>query len=417
MTATVPELLTAEFTADPYPAYERMLVGSPARCTMDGIPGWAVTRYEDVRAALDEPRLSTDGRHAGPELARWAAVRSPLGRMMLSLDPPDHTRLRWMASAAFTRRRVDALRPRLREIADGLVAGFAGRSGVEVIDDYALPLALTVLTEMLGIPPEDHSRFVGWVNVYSGVDVGDRARVPEAVAAIADYLTELIGRRVAEPDAGAATGDGTLFDVLIAARDEAGDRLTPEEIRGTCALVLIAGYETTANLIANGLLALLRNPDQLALLRVEPHLLETSVDELVRYDGPARTAAAIRYAVTDVPLGGSVIPAGEAVFLFFGATGRDPARWPDPDRLDLRRDASGQLGLGHGPHYCLGVHLARAEAAVGIGTLLTAFPDLALPDRFAPVWRHSRILRAMRALPLVLGPSSPAGRAGTRNWI
>src|SRR6266511_3953440 len=366
------------FTRDPYPDLARLRAQSPAcRVVIQGLPVWLITRYDDVRRGLADPRFSSDPDCAG-EPARatpWAAAsKSKLSRHLGRADPPEHTRLRRLVAQAFTPRRVEALRPRVRELADELLAGILPRGQADLVADFAQPLPVTVIAELLGVPVADRHEFVRWIDIYVGMNEGDAARIPQAVAAISDYLGALIDSRRRLPPGD--TEGGTLLDGLIASRDEGGR------------------------------LALLRNPDQLAALRADPSLLRPAIEELLRYDGPMKLGPALRFATQDVPVGDVVVPAGEPVFFALAAAHRDPARFAEPDRLDIRRPDAGHLAFGNGVHYCLGAPLARMEAEVAFPALLRHCPDLALaadPDRLA--WRSSRMMRGLKRLPLTFTPT------------
>ncbi len=395
------------FTRDPYPDLARLRAQSPAcRVVIQGLPVWLITRYDDVRRGLADPRFSSDPDFAG-EPARatpWAAAsKSKLSRHLGRADPPEHTRLRRLVAQAFTPRRVEALRPRVRELADELLAGILPRGQADLVADFAQPLPVTVIAELLGVPVADRHEFVRWIDIYVGMNEGDAARIPQAVAAISDYLGALIDSRRRLPPGD--TEGGTLLDGLIAARDEGG-RLEEDELLAMIFVLMAAGYETIVNLIANGTLALLRNPDQLAALRADPSLLRPAIEELLRYDGPMKLGPALRFATQDVPVGDVVVPAGEPVFFALAAAHRDPARFAEPDRLDIRRPDAGHLAFGNGVHYCLGAPLARMEAEVAFPALLRHCPDLALaadPDRLA--WRSSRMMRGLKRLPLTFTPT------------
>jgi cytochrome P450 len=387
------------YTSDPYPVYERLRRESPVqRAVVDGLPVWLITRHDDVRSALADPRLSNDPGHAGPaaRAVDWVHAGNPsaLARHMLRSDPPMHTRLRRLVVKAFTPRRVEGMRPRVQQIADDLLARFLPLGRGDLIADLAQPLPLAVLTELLGIPVDDRHDFVGWASIYAGTDEGDAGRIPEAMIHMRDYIVKLIDSKAAgrRGDAGAS-----LLDALIAVRDE-GERLSHAELLSMSFLLLLAGYETTANLIGNGMLALLCNPGQMAALRADSTLLKPAIEELLRFESPVKMAPAIRFARQQARIGEVVIPAGDAVLLALGAADRDPARFPEPDRLDIRRDSGGHLAFGHGVHYCLGAPLARVEAEVAFSALLAGCSDLALAG--APTWRHSRILRGLKHLPV-----------------
>jgi cytochrome P450 len=397
------------YTADPYPFVARLREESPVcRVVADGLPVWLITGYEQVRAALADPRLSVN-----PELASaaarevpWvAAITSPgLARHLLRTDPPDHTRLRRLVSRAFTPRRMEALRPRIQEIADELLAVFLPRGHADLVTEFAQPLPMTVIAELLGIPAADREEFARLTNIYAGVDEGDVARIPGALTAVRGYLSVLIEDKERAAPADADGGD--LLDGLIAARDEGG-RLDHGELLAMAFVLLAAGYETTVSLIGNGALALLRNPGQLAALRAAPELIGQAVEEFLRYDGPVKVNSALRFATQDVPVGDVIIPAGDVVMVSYAAADRDPAQFTAPDQLDItRQDSNGHLAFSHGLHYCLGAPLARAEGQIAISALVNACHGLALgTDPAELTWRRSRLVRGLKHLPVTYTPA------------
>jgi cytochrome P450 len=313
---------------------------------------------------------------------------------MLRTDPPDHTRLRRLVSKAFTPRRVEALRPRISQVAADLIAAFLPHGHADLVTEFALPLPMTVIAELMGIPAADRDEFARLTNIYAGVDEGDPGRVPEALAAMRAYLSEFIVDKERHVPADSEAGD--LLDGLIAARDEGG-RLDHAELLAMTFMLLAAGYETTVSLIGNG---------ELAALRAGPELIGPAIEEFLRYDGPLKVNAAIRFAAADVPIGDVVIPAGDPVFVSYAAADRDPAQFADPDRLDLRRGGgTGHLAFSHGLHYCLGAPLARAEGQIAILALLNSCRDLTLAaDPSELTWRRSRLVRGMKHLPVTFAP-------------
>ncbi|MBX9582054.1 MAG: cytochrome P450 [Gemmataceae bacterium] len=389
------------YVADPHAYYARLREAAPVqRAAMpDGQSVWLSTRYADVEAAFADPRLVKDPRNAcSPEQLARLPARPEAARYvrtnMLSRDPPDHTRLRRLVSKAFTPRMVEHLRPRVQAIADALLDAVAGRGEMDVIDEYAFPLPITVIAEMLGIPAADRDRFRAWSHAILAA-LPPMPAGPAAGAA-ADGLREFLEGRFEERRR--APADDLITGLLQA--EEAGDRLSKEELQGMAYLLLVAGYETTANLIGNGTHALLVNPDQLAKLRADPALLPSAVEELVRFSPPGTTST-LRYAAEDVAVGGAVIPKGEMVIAVIAAANRDPARFPSPDTLDITRADNKHLSFGHGIHYCLGAPLARLEGEIALGTLLRRMPDLRLgvaPE--AVTWRPHIVLRGLAKLPV-----------------
>jgi cytochrome P450 len=392
------------YTADPYPFLARLRAEAPvARVLIHGVHAWLVTRYEDIRDGLSDPRLSNDPTLAdeATRAVPWVGASVATARHMLRVDPPDHTRMRGLVAKAFTPRRIEGLRPRIQDIADELVAEIAPRGRADLLAEFALPLPLTVISEVLAVPPDERTAFVQWTNVFFGVDEGDAARLIEARQWINHYLERLIQRRMRDHATGVADPEhGTLLDGLIAARD-AGDRLSSDELLAMAFLLLVAGYDTTVNLIGNGLASLLRHRDQYEALRADPSLIRPAIEELLRHEPPVKIAPFVRVATTPVTLGGVTILPGQPILFALAAANRDPARFTDPDSLDITRAERAHLAFGYGVHFCLGAPLARLEAEIAFTTLLARCPDLELavaPDDLA--WRTSRVLRGLTHLPV-----------------
>jgi cytochrome P450 len=394
------------YTEDPYPFFARLREQAPTQVVLDGLTAWLVTRYDDIRAGLSDPRLSNDPAlaDAATRAVPWqggALATHHMGRM----DPPGHTRLRGLVARAFTPRRIEALRPWIQQVTDDLVAAIQPRGRADVVAELAQPLPLTVISELFGVPTAERQDFGVWTHVFFGFDEGDAARIVEARGWIAAYLTQLIEHRrreragsLADPEA------GTLLDGLIAARHE-GEQINDDELLAMSFLLLVAGYDTTVNLIASGVLNLLRNPDQCAALRADPALIRPAIEELLRHESPVKITPFARFTTAEVTLGGVVIPAHQTVLFAFGAGNRDPAHFPDPDRLDLSRSERAHLSFGHGIHFCLGAPLARLEAEIAFAALLAGCPDLALAVEPAALeWRHSRVMRGLRRLPVTFTP-------------
>ena len=383
------------FVADPYPTYHRLRAEDPVHHSPLGF--WVLTRYEDVSSVLRDPRFIKEPLAALVAARFGADVPRGLGRSMLDRDPPDHTRLRSLVSKAFTPRVVEGLRPRIQQIVDGLVARAQAAGSMDLIEEFAYPIPVNVICEMMGVPVADHERFKGWsLDIARGLDsilLPPDSDVPRRSAAarhaISDYFRQLIAARRASPR-------GDLLSALIAA-EEAGDKLNEEELIATCILLLIAGHETTVNLIGNGVLALLRHPDELHRLRQTPALIASAVEELLRYDGPVQRTA--RVAGDDVTIGGRTIRRGDMVMPFIGAADRDPAQFADPDRLDLGRADNRHIAFGWGIHFCLGAPLARVEGQIAIDTLVRRLPRLALVAEHAE-YRQSLTLRGLKTLPV-----------------
>jgi cytochrome P450 len=403
MGASAPLELDETFAQDPHRLYELLRAQEPVRkvTMMRGLEVWLVTSYEDVRGALADPRLGKDAERvrelAQLQLAQRGIVRdgfdASLSAHMLNADPPDHTRMRRLVNKAFTSRTVARLKPRIEQITDELLDGMAGKDSVDLLDALAFPLPITVICELLGVPSDDRDDFRVWSNILLSSDTGDQ--VPEAAAKMAEYLTKLVASKRATP-----TED--LLTELVEATED-GDRLSEEELVGMAFLLMVAGHETTVNLIGNGVLHLLRSPDQLAALRADPDLLPAAVEEILRLDGPVNIAT-IRFATEPITLGGQDIPAGDFVLVALSSANRDPDKFTNPDALDLTRPAGGHMAFGHGIHYCVGAPLARLEGQIALGKLIARFPDLTLaaePDEL--VWRNSTLMRGLRKLPVRTG--------------
>jgi cytochrome P450 len=385
---------TSELMADPYAVYARLREAGPVHriAGTDGLPAWLVTRYDDVRQALADPRLSLDKRNAAPGGYRGMALPPALDANLLNMDPPDHTRIRRLVSQAFTPRRVAQLREPIRKTADQLLDAIAPYGRADLIASYAAPLPINVICDLLGVAPEDRRDFRAWTDALVAPDPAEPSRAKEAVGAMLAFFTELIARKRAEPA-------DDLLSALIAVRDEE-DRLSEDELMSLAFLILFAGYENTVHLIGNATLALLSHPGQLAALRAEPGRLGGAVEELARYDGPVPLAIR-RFPTEDITVGGVTIPAGETVLLSLAAAHRDPHRFTDPDRLDIGRDSTGHLALGHGIHYCLGAPLARMETEIALAALLERFPRLELDVPYGELrWRPSMRARGLLTLPV-----------------
>ncbi|MGY0055567.1 cytochrome P450 family protein [Streptomyces sp. LZ34] len=394
------------FVADPFPFYRQLREDGPVRRAViaGGLDAWLVMPYEDCLAALSDPRLSSDVcQGSDPRLRRRMPVveRKSLVSNMLRADPPDHTRLRRLVSQAFTARRVAELRPRVQEIADGLLDVVASAGRADLIEDFALPLPVTVISELLGVPTADRHEFQRWMDdlILRGAEPPDPAVVERAWRQMHSYLTGLLAAKRARP------GDD-LLSALITARDEQ-QRLAEEELVSMAFLLLAAGYITTVNLIGGGIAALLAHPDQLRMLREDPALMPDAIEEFLRYDGPVSPGIA-RFAREDLSIAGVAIPRGATVLVASAMADRDAAHFPDPDRLDITRGDSAHLAFGHGIHYCLGASLARMEGQVAIGTVLRRLSRLALSVSPGELrWRPSG-LRGLERLPVTFTPHQRA---------
>ncbi|MCZ9353753.1 cytochrome P450 [Streptomyces mutabilis] len=356
-----------------------------------GGDGWLVTRHEDVKTANSDPRFSR------ASLGEDTPRTTPLARRsdtILSLDPPEHTRLRRLLSKAFTARRMGALQPWLEELFGGLIDDVM-RTGspADVVKDLAEPFTIAVICRLLGVPYEDRARFQHWSDVIMSTTAYTREEAAEADAAIRGYLADLVAARRAEPH------DDLLGD-LVAARDN-DDRLSEDELITFGVTLLVAGHETSAHQLANMVYVLLRNEDQLKLLRARPELLPQAVEELLRFVPLGNGIGNARIATEDVEMSGGTVRAGEGVLAAAINANRDPRVFTDPDRLDITRERNPHLAFGHGAHYCLGAQLARMELRVAIGALLTRFPDVRLAVAADEVvWKSGGLFRGPVRLPI-----------------
>jgi cytochrome P450 PksS len=398
-----PDLASPHFKANPYPFYARLRADAPVWRTMlpDKRVAWLVTRYEDVARVLKDDTLAKDRLNAmdPQQLTKtpWVpGFLKPLERNMLDLDDPDHARLRGLVSKAFTPRLIERLRGRIEMLCEDLLDVMERNGRAELVGDYALPIPATVIAELLGVPAEDRRRFHRWSSRLVSVSSGrDMLRALPAALAFTRYLRKLISQRRGDPR-------DDLITALVRAEEE-GDKLSEDELLAMAFLLLVAGHETTVNLIACGTLAVLEHPEQAEALRLDPSLTKTAVEELLRYTSPVELATE-RYARKDVEIAGVTIPRGELVLAVLGSANRDERHFEDPDILNLARDPRRHLAFGRGGvHHCLGAPLARMEGQIATGALLRRFPHvrLAVAPGTLP-WRRGLFLRGLRKLPLVL---------------
>ncbi|GGI75404.1 cytochrome P450 [Saccharopolyspora subtropica] len=399
MTTTDLPVFDAEFVRNLYERYRDLRDAGPVHQmrTVNGLPVWVITRYEDARAALADPRLRKDSSRAQelvaekvPAAEDRGVFASELVAHMLNTDPPDHTRLRKLVVKAFTARRVEALRPRVEAITADLLDAMAEESEVDLLDALAFPLPIQVICELLGVDESRRDDFRAWTNTLLDGSDEDASRI--AGFAMAEYLVELIAAKRREP------ADDLITALIDATEDE--DRLSEQELISMVFLLLVAGHETTVNLIGNGVLALLRNPDQWAALRADPDRVADAVEEMLRFDGPVMHGT-FRFTAEPVEYGGVEIPAGEMVWVGLASANHDPERFPDPERFDITRDARGHLAFGHGIHFCLGAQLARMEAQIALRGLIERFPNLRAAKSLDDVqWRYSPLIHGLRELPV-----------------
>jgi pimeloyl-[acyl-carrier protein] synthase len=385
-----------EFHANPYPFYRALREKDPVHQSPLGF--WVLTRYDDVVTSLRDPRFGRDGFAPlleaiyGPENASGNLPRS-----MLMRDPPDHTRLRALVNKAFTPRVIEGMRPHIQTIVDRLLDRVHGAQAMDVIADLAYPLPVTVICEMLGVPLDDQDEIRRWSSdIARSLDAIGLLADPDIVArgaaarrALTEYFRRLLPERRAHPKA-------DLLSLLIAA-EEQGDKLNEGELLAMCVLLFIAGHETTVNLIGNGILALLRHPDEMIKLRRDPALISLAIEELLRYDGPVQWTA--RITNTDVEIQGRKIPSGSMIIIAIGSANRDLSHFAGPDRLDIARADNRHVAFGFGIHFCLGAPLARVEGQIALGTLLRRMPTLTLQTATTD-WRESSALRGLKTLPV-----------------
>ena len=389
-------LLDPEVLANPYPLYRRLREEAPVHWD-PYLHAWVVTTYADVVTVLHHYRA---GRTPAPErlealgMGEMSPIAALMVRQMLFLDPPDHTRVRRLASAAFTPRRVAVLREHIRQITEGLVDELAARDRFEVMEGLAAPLPAIVTAEMLGVPTADHELLKSWSQDFAEMlgnfqhNPGRAKRVLQTVEDMVAYFQAAVISEASKPTEG-------LINALTTAEID-GDRFSVEEVVANVIVTMVGGQETTTNLIGNGLLALLRHPDQLERLRSDPALLESAVEELLRYESPSQHTA--RLAPAGAVLGGNEIPEGDAVIAVMGAGNRDPERFPDPDRLELGRRDNRHLAFGWAGHFCFGAPLARIEGQLAFEALLSRFSELSLaPDQHIQ-WRPNLGLRGLTEL-------------------
>jgi cytochrome P450 len=410
-----------EFRANPYPHYKPMLVGPPriinitipatpdlkkmfglegADITEIPLPTGLATRYQDCLAILRDPEHFSSARPAQAKDVDSMEQRGPFkgATTMLFADPPIHTRLRKLVSRDFTPRRIRELEPRIRELTNMLLDQVKERGDFEVMRDLANPLPVMVIAEMLGVERELYGTFKHWSDaIISGDNTLPGNPLPAEFTTSVDdlraYFSAQIEKRRTSPGP-------DLVSALVAAHTES-DALDANELMAFVILLLLAGNETTTNLIGNGMLALGRNPDQMKMLQREPSLLPRAIEEMLRYDGPVQSTA--RFTKSDLELGGTFFPAGFPIFVILAAANRDPAQFPDPDRFDISRDPNDHLAFGEGIHFCIGSPLARLEAQIAFSSMLERFPKLRLRDPGAKLqYKGSYFLRGLAALPMAI---------------
>lgn len=379
--------------ADPFPLYHRLREADPVHRSFVGF--WVLSRYDDVTSVLHDPRHSSDERNVtsyqGP--SEPTAFQELFYRLLLFTDEPDHTRLRGLVQKAFTRRVIEALRPRIEAIVSETLERLVREAEFDLLSAFAYPVPVAVICELLGVPFADRDRFRSWAHDLAGRFEIQPLRTPEgeargdaATAELIAYFDELVRERRRRP------GDDLISELIAA--EEAGDRLTPDELYATCILLLMAGHETTANLVGNGMLALMRHRDQWTRLREDRSLLRSGIEELLRFAGPVQLTE--RIAMHEIRLGDVQIERGEGIGLMLAAANRDPERFADPDRLDVGREDNQHIAFSAGPHFCLGAPLARLEAQIMLDGILDRMPGIELVSE--PEWRETFVLRGLKSL-------------------
>lgn len=393
MPADLDDLLTSQsFFQDPYPVYHHLRTEAPVYWS-EALGGWVLTRYDDVAAVLHSPasflnsgRVTYLLQQLPPEARRQVeALERHYQLGVAHTDPPDHTRLRTLLAKAFTPRMVEAQRPKIVAVVNELLDAAAPKGRMDVIADLAYPLPATIIAGMIGAPAAHREQFRRWA-----IDI-NALQAQRTQVEMRDYILTLAAERRRRPQ-------DDIISALVVAQYE-GKMLSEAEIVSTCVTLFVAGHETTTNLIGNGTLALLRNPEQLQRLQDEPSLIPTAVEEFLRYDPPVQRGW--RIAAAEVQMGAHRIQKGDLVLPMIGAANRDPARFPDPDRLDIARQNNRHLGFGYGIHFCLGAPLARIEAPIAIEALVRRFPSLRLATDSVE-WTHDIALRGLRSLPVAL---------------
>lgn len=404
--------IPADLMQDPYPILEKYREEGPAHEVVfpHGAKVWMVTRYDDVRALTNDPRVSKDGRRMNELFARHSGLEVPeeeeeagvgfdddLASHMLNSDPPRHTRLRALVSKAFTPQRVERLRPVIEQVADRLLDAIADQPVADLADRYAVRLPITIICDLFGMPVEDREEFrlLALKLVGAGQDPEE---VADASRRVTEYANALIDSKRANP------GEDMVSALVKATED--GDRLTQGELVAMIFVLVVAGHITTIYSISSAIKSLLLHPDQLAKLQADPTLISTAVDELLRFDGPSGVGT-FRFTKDEIPVGDAVIPAGQILALSWHSANRDPRHFEHPDELDITRRPLGSMAFGHGIHYCIGVPLAKMQIEIAITRLITRFPQVRLaiePDELR--WENSSLLRGLIELPVFLGPEA-----------
>lgn len=387
-----PAFFTKEFTHNPYPVYEKLRKDEPVFRIMfpHGEFGWIITRYEDAVQILKDPRFSKD------MVRRYGAEnQSIFSNNMLFSDPPDHKRLRGLVQKAFTPKLVADMRSHIQDIADELLDNLPSQEKMNLIDDFAFPLPIIVISEILGVPLEDRDKFRIWSNTIIDASIAESAELFEQHAReFTDYLTAWFAKVRQDP------GTDLISQLVIA--EESGQQLTEQELLGVVSLLIIAGHETTVNLIGNGILALLEHPEQRELLINQPELIHNAIEEMLRYNGPVEFSTS-RWALEDIEFRGQRIAQGDLVIVALDSANRDEQQFKDADIFDITREKSSHLAFGKGIHLCLGAPLARLEGEIAVSTLLNRFPNIQLQaDVNELEWRPGMNIRGVKEIPVQL---------------
>ncbi len=396
------DLLAPDVLRNPHPILAHMRVEAPVYKSTHfemGSRPWLLMRYDDSVSLLKDERFTKDllRRPGNEHLNRndlMVQAATTINRHMLTVDPPDHTRLRGLVHKAFTPRMIRALEARIHQITNDLLDRVQGQNRMDFMRDFALPLPVTVIADLLDVPAADQGKFREWTQaiVMDGLKGADSDRVATATLEFIMYFHQLFDERRAHP------GDDLISGLVQV--EEAGDKLDAQELISMVFLLLVAGHETTVNLLANGTLALMQHPDQMQKLRAHPELAESAVEEMLRYDGPVGTST-MRWALEDVEIHGRMIPAGDMVLSSLLAANRDPDVFPNPNTFDITRDPNRHIAFGNGIHYCLGAPLARVEAVIAFNVLLERLPNLALDIDVNDIqWNETLLLHSMKSLPV-----------------
>lgn len=387
-----PAFFTKEFTHNPYPVYENLRKEEPVFRVMfpHGEFGWIITRYEDAVQILKDPRFTKDmAKRYGPE------NQSIFVNNMLFSDPPDHRRLRGLVQKAFTPKLIADMRSHIQDIADDLLDNLPSQEKMNLIDDFAFPLPIIVISEILGVPLEDRDKFRMWSNTVIDATTAESAELFEQhTKEFTEYLTAWFEKVRKDP------GTDLISQLVIA--EESGQQLTEQELLGVVSLLIIAGHETTVNLIGNGILALLEHPEQRELLMKQPELIHKAIEEMLRYNGPVEFSTS-RWALEDIEFRGQHIAQGELVIVALDSANRDEQQFKDADVFDITREKSSHLAFGTGIHLCLGAPLARLEGEIAVSTLLHRFPNMQLQANVNELeWRPGMIVRGVKEIPVQL---------------